>query len=629
MLFFPYNVNKTVFFVLLPLSIINTLQMKFIQALYLVAALSVAPVGMMAQTHSSDSYFLHTITKGQSLYSIASMYNVTTADIIKLTPGSSEQIKAGERLKIPQKNAGSGQQTFHTIQAGETLYKLTQRYGVTAQHICKANPGLSAENFRIGQVIVIPAQTESSEETIINEVKSAGAVSSASTPLKPKCRDMHRVERKETIYSISRLYGITEAELIAANPELRTEKLKKGKFLCIPYTSAGNNQKEQEQPVSPTTIPTDNELFDKSKKENPKIATIKAAVMLPFMTDGSGNRDEQIRMVEYYEGFLMAVDSLKEKGVSIDIYTYDTYNNTSSVKSILAKDEMKNMNIIFGPAYPEQVKPVADFAKKNNIRLVIPFTSKGNEVFNNPSIYQINTPQSYLYSEVYEHFTRKFTNANVIFLDAEDGDKDKADFIKGLKEELKGKHIPFTELKGEAITPESLKGAMNATLDNVFIPTSGTNIALIKLLPQLIVTLRDNPDYRMQLFGYPEWQTYTNDHLASFYELDTYFYSSFYTNNLFPEAIRFSSAYRKWYSKDMSNTFPKYGMLGFDTGYFFLKGLSQYGSNLEDKLNKVTVTPIQTGFKFERVNNWGGFINRKVFFVHFTKNYELIKLDFE
>jgi len=629
LLFFPYNVNKTVFFVLLPLSIINTLQMKFIQALYLVAALSVAPVGMMAQTHSSDSYFLHTITKGQSLYSIASMYNVTTADIIKLNPGSSEQIKAGERLKIPQKNAGSGQQTFHTIQAGETLYKLTQRYGVTAQHICKANPGLSAENFRIGQVIVIPAQTESSEETIINEVKSAGAVSSASTPLKPKCRDMHRVERKETIYSISRLYGITEAELIAANPELRTEKLKKGKFLCIPYTSAGNNQKEQEQPVSPTTIPTDNELFDKSKKENPKIATIKAAVMLPFMTDGSGNRDEQIRMVEYYEGFLMAVDSLKEKGVSIDIYTYDTYNNTSSVKSILAKDEMKNMNIIFGPAYPEQVKPVADFAKKNNIRLVIPFTSKGNEVFNNPSIYQINTPQSYLYSEVYEHFTRKFTNANVIFLDAEDGDKDKADFIKGLKEELKGKHIPFTELKGEAITPESLKGSMNATLDNVFIPTSGTNIALIKLLPQLIVTLRDNPDYRMQLFGYPEWQTYTNDHLASFYELDTYFYSSFYTNNLFPEAIRFSSAYRKWYSKDMSNTFPKYGMLGFDTGYFFLKGLSQYGSNLEDKLNKVTVTPIQTGFKFERVNNWGGFINRKVFFVHFTKNYELIKLDFE
>lgn len=599
--------------------------MKFIRTLYLIAALSATGPGMMAQTQPSG-YFLHTIAKGQSLYSIASMYNVTTDDIIKMNPGSNDKIKAGETLKIPQKIAGAGQPTFHTIQPGETLYKLTQRYGVTAQRICRANPGLSAGNFRIGQVIAIPPKAASSEETIINEVKEATPAPATSTPLKPNCRDMHKVQRKETIFSISRQYGITEAELIAANPELRTEKLKKGKFLCIPYAKETKTETPADKPA---VIPTDDQLFDESKKETRKISTIRAAVMLPFMTEGGGNRDEQARMVEYYEGFLMAVDSLKGKGVSIDLYTYDTRNNASSIKAILGKSEMKNMNIIFGPAYPDQVKPVAEFAQKNNIRLVVPFTSKGSEVFNNPSIYQINTPQSYLYSEVYEHFIRKFTTTNVIFLDAADGDKDKVEFIKGLKEELKNKRIPYTELKGDEITPESLKGAMNHIIDNVFVPTSGTNVALIKLLPQLIVTLRDNPDYRMHLFGYPEWQTYTNDHLASFYELDTYFYSSFYTNNLFPEAVQFSSAYRRWYSKDMLNAFPKYGMLGFDTGYFFLKGLSQYGNNLEEKLGKVSVTPIQTGFKFDRVNNWGGFINRKVFFVHFTKGFELIKLDFE
>lgn len=79
----------------------------------------------------------------------------------------------------------------------------------------------------------------------------------------------------------------------------------------------------------------------------------------------------------------------------------------------------------------------------------------------------------------------------------------------------------------------------------------------------------------------------------------------------------------------MANAFPKYGMLGFDTAYFFLKGLANQGNKLEDNLDRISVTTIQTGFKFERVNNWGGFINRKVFFVHFTKNYELIKMDFE
>lgn len=88
----------------MPLSLINTLQMKFIRALYLIAALSASSTGMMAQTQSSG-YFLHTITKGQSLYSIASMYNVTTGDIVKMNPGSDQKIKTGETLKIPQRTS--------------------------------------------------------------------------------------------------------------------------------------------------------------------------------------------------------------------------------------------------------------------------------------------------------------------------------------------------------------------------------------------------------------------------------------------------------------------------------------------------------------------------------------------
>ena len=184
-------------------------------------------------------------------------------------------------------------------------------------------------------------------------------------------------------------------------------------------------------------------------------------------------------------------------------------------------------------------------------------------------------------------------------------------------------------MKDAEISPEGMKTAVDSLRENVLIPTSGKKIALIKILPQLIITAREHPNYNMRLFGYPEWQTYTDDHLSNFFELDTYFYTSFYTNNLFPTAIKFTSAYRKWYSKDMANTYPKYGMLGFDTAYFFLKGLARYGNHLEEEMNNMTLNPIQTGFKFERVNNWGGFINKKVFFVRFTKDYELIKLDFE
>lgn len=599
--------------------------MKFIQSVFLALALMAgSSIKVMAQASAESGYFLHTVTKGQSLYSISSMYNVSIDDIVRLNPGSDKQIREGAALKIPQTvSTNSDKPVFHTIQAGETLYRLSVKYNITTQAICEANPGLSSENFRSGQVIIIPVQSASKTE---KETPKATA-KEETTVKKNDWKDMHKVERKETIFSISREYGITEEELIAANPELKNGKLKRGTFLFIPY---GRNEQKTQQTESKPTVQelTNEEIFSRFEDSKKEIKTIKAAVLLPFMAGTSANMEEQIRMVEYYEGFLMAVDSLKKEGVSVDLYTYDTKGKEATLNNILARKEMKNMDIIFGPARSQDIDALATFADKNNIRLVIPFAPKVDQVFKNPHIYQVNTPQSYLYSEVYEHFNRKFSGCNVIFLNASNGDREKDEFIKGMKTGLKENGISYRDF---TMTDNfyDITTVMDTLKNNIFIPTSGKSTALVKILPQLTQIRRERPNYSMNLFGYPEWQTYTNDYLASFYEIDTYFYSSFYTNNLFPAAVNFTHAYRRWYSKDMANIYPKYGMLGYDTGYFFLKGLSKYGNKMEENLGSIHVTPIQTGFKFERVNNWGGFINRKVFFVHFSKDYELIKLDFE
>lgn len=574
-------------------------------------------LGAFAQ--ENQSYFLHTIEKGQSLYSISSMYGVAQSDIVKLNPGSDEKIFVGRTLRIPRTAANTQTETFHTIAQGETLYRLTVKYGISAKAICDANPGLSAENFRIGQVIRIPSASEAG--VVTTETVTESVIPPIQGPVESRCKEMHKVKRKETVYSISREYGISEAELIAANPELKGENnIKKGTFLCIPFPTA-----QVATATQPQVAPSNSELFSENQKVTERFSTIKAAIILPFL---DVSKNDAARMVEYYEGFLMAVDSLKRSGVSVDLYTYNSGSESTSLNSILSKKEMKDMDIIFGPLHQQHIKPLADFAQKNDIRLVIPFTSKDNSVFRNPAIYQINTPQSYLYSEVYDHFVRQFPNANVIFIEASTGTKDKVEFIKGLKDELKNRSIPMKSLKEDA-TVESLKTVLRADRENIFIPTSGSNVTLIKILPQLTLLVRDNPESNIHLFGYPEWQTYTKDHLEAFFELDTYFYSSFYTNNLLPAAINFTKSYRRWYGKDMEERYPKFGMLGFDTGYFFLKGLSRYGSELEKNMQRMNLTPIQTGFKFQRVNNWGGLINKKVFFVRFTKNYELIKLDYD
>ena len=91
--------------------------------------------------------------------------------------------------------------------------------------------------------------------------------------------------------------------------------MKKGQYLCIPYPGAITMQPTTPKEDPYTIPPSNNELFRKSKETPQEISTIKAALLLPFQEDK--------RMVEYYEGFLMAVDSLKRTGTSIDLYVYD------------------------------------------------------------------------------------------------------------------------------------------------------------------------------------------------------------------------------------------------------------------------------------------------------------------
>ncbi len=625
--------------------------MKRLRHIFLLLIASLSVQWAVAQ---SNSYFLHTVTKGQGLYSISRMYGVTEADIIALNPGSDVVIKVGQQLRIPQTNtttdnstqtAGEGQR-FHTIKTGETLYRLTVIYGLSAREICNANPGLSAENFKVGQVIVIPQKnTKADTPDAVQKVtepnpligKQQGNVQhTESTAPQSRCKTEHVVKRKENIYRISRMYGITELELINANPELRTRKLKRGETICIPY--AKGEQTPTHEPVTPATeqqptqpvIPSDESLFAESKETVQDIEQIKAAIILPFMLDSTALNSDRAKMVEFYEGFLLALDSLKKEGVSIDLHLYDSGNGRQPIAPILRRPEMREMNIIFGPVHEKHITEVAAFADTTGIRVVIPFERNVDEVFTNPYLYQVNTPQSYFYSEVYDHFFRQFPHPNVIFFDSPNEDED--GIIAGFKQELTNRQAPFTILPADTATNKDLiRSHLRLKHQNILMMTSEKSGSLNNMMPVFQLLVRDTATtkYDLHLFGYPQYQVYTNNHLASFYEIDTYFYTSFYTNNLLPIAVDYHKKFRRVYSKEIVNRYPKYAILGFDIGYYFLKALHLYGTDIDNRLPEMEYPPIQTGFKFERVNNWGGFINRKAFFIHFSNDYALQKIDFD
>ena len=559
--------------------------------------------------------FYHTIERGQTVYAIATMYGVSVEDIYRLNPESKEGIKAGSTLRIPQKDsaiAPSGKAdnyTYHTIQPKETLYSLSIKYSVPATDIIAANPGLSTSTFTIGKNIRIPPTRLETLPT---------------TEKKTVQKEMeYTIQKKETMYRICRKFDISSVELLRLNPELKNG-VKAGMVIKIPVASEEVITQNIRQPEEREV----NALLS-TPKDIKKVNRIQVALLLPFMTNETTQSSATSRFVEYYEGLLLAVDSLRNMGTSIELSVYDTGNGTKKVKEILKEDALSNANLIIGAVQNDQIGLITDFAQKHNIKYVIPFTSKNDDVLSNANVYQVNTPHSYLYSKAAQAGCDLFSDYNIILVNIKDKEE-KPEFIKAFKTEMQQRDIPFKEVtyKGDTFATD-IEAAMVRDKRNVVLPTSASLDAVnkIKAPLRMLSELKEEEKepYMVNLFGYPEWQTYTRECLEDFYALNTYIYSNFYADNLSPEVHSFYSDYKNWYSKNLINTFPKYGILGFDTGMYFLGAINKYGSNFENNLDKIHYKSIQTGFDFHRVNNWGGFINTNLFIVHYKNDYTVTR----
>ena len=489
---------------------------------------------------------------------------------------------------------------FHVIKSGETLYRITQIYGVSADEICDANPGLGVDNFRAGETILIPpAKKTSAPEALVSikEAKKDNGIAGSD------CKEMHKVKRKETIFGIAKQYGLTAEDLMNANPEMKKAgyELKKGVFICIPF------------PKPAYRIPSDIELFD-SVKDKPKAQKyIKAAIILPFKAKTS----EGTKVIEYYQGVLMAADSVRRLGTSVEIYAYDSGETEAHIKGVLAKPEMKLMDVVFGPLYKAQMPALSAFSLSNGVRVVSPFSLRDVEVFNNPNWVLLNPPSNYENLEVFHRFVSVFGKSNVVFLNKF---ADGSTFTRGLQAKLKEQSITYASIP-QSFTELQFKENLSRVASNVLVFSSEDLTSLNIVIPRIKEFLKNNPEYKIQLFGHPSWQTYVKEHLDNFYELDTYIYTAFYRNPLAQNTARFEKDYLEHFHKAMTKTYPRMSMLGFDSALFFFKGISRYGKGFASQ--DIFSAPIQNGIKLHRVSNWGGMINKNIWFVHYKPTHKI------
>jgi hypothetical protein len=252
------------------------------------------------------------------------------------------------------------------------------------------------------------------------------------------------------------------------------------KKLAAESNKTENNENKHNIALTTTTGPLKKDYND---------GVLKVAIVLPFLLD-SYAPSEQGRMIEYYQGFLMAVEKLKENGYSFEINTYDSGPQENSLNELLSSGALDNMELIIGAMYPKHNKELAKFAYEKNIPLVVPFTNKDDEIYNNPMVYCVNVLQSYLIPEVNKHFMTAFPNANVVFVENEEEKSNKKEFITKLTNELDINNVPNTtvplyNLTTEETTLITLKEFLREDKENIIIPTSSSAATLNMLLPTL------------------------------------------------------------------------------------------------------------------------------------------------
>ena len=159
---------------------------------------------------------------------------------------------------------------------------------------------------------------------------------------------------------------------------------------------------------------------DAKSEEGGKVSV---GVMLPLHDFNGDGR----RMVEYYRGVLMACDSLRHNGVSVDVHAWNVAEEDDITKTLKEKDAAK-CDLIIGPLYSRQVKPLADFAAKHDIKVLIPFSIKTDEVERNQHLFQVYQSPELFNTLVIERFLERYKGHHVIFVDCNDSTSRKGIF---------------------------------------------------------------------------------------------------------------------------------------------------------------------------------------------------------
>lgn len=567
----------------------------------------------------------------QILVSLACLLCCSLAQAQNNTQASSQDKQSIEVI------VRNGKQYYqYIVQPKETIYGLSKRFNITQEELLAMNPFLT-EGLKIGQVLtipVVPAATTSD---------AAPAQLSTKLDLTPQDEalpaailndddnepdgDMYQSDneqvyvvskRREKLSDISQKFHVSIDSLKLLNPNI-PKVLRRNSVIILPNRQEEElNRKidrmEQEIALSHDSIRS---LLDRIQHQTagsqPK-DKISVGLLLPFMVgDTTGFSRE--RYIEFYEGLLLAADTLKRSGLSVDIAVYDIGKTLYRTEYTLRHNDLSHHDFVIAAANADQLPYLSQWSKRHNVKLVLPFSSHIAETDSNTCIYQVNAPQSMVCDKLLSLDTSRFSNRNIVLLRTpQEANDEKARLFKGIRRQLLDYHIAFHELieyEGDDDFQDSIAAHLSKERVNLIIPCASSLAEANRIISMVGAVINFLPSaYKTELWGYPEWIALNKSNMPVLHNLNTCIYGGYFANYQREDVRQFQRDYSLSFGKDLMNTFPCYAMMGYDVMVYFSGLASQRTFNIK---------PLQHEMDFHQTHEQSGWYNQKVFLIYYLR----------
>lgn len=568
---------------------------------------------------------VHSVEPKETWYGISRLYAVPVKDLISANPGI-DTLKIGMQITIPEVSVEKQPQVKsgflqHTVVAHETLFSLSKKYNVSIDELYRHNPVLN-EGLKTGQVLNIPDRSGTHPGTVEGQVKPTppeSNVKKVEAAKEVKYRD-HIVQKKETLYSISKKYDVEVDDILKANPGI-TGELEKNQVLRIPV-SVPEQAVEQPQPLPEPVVETAktdghivagpcNPLNGRSHQYN-------VALLIPFSLEESdsisledpaslrlASEYRSLNFIQFYEGALIAIDSLSKAGMNVKVHVFDADagDQVTKTRRILANPEIANADLIIGPFFAKSFELVAEYAASHSIPIVNPLSQRSEILSENPYVFKVQPSAWSQYNETARYIANNFTNANILII------RRNADENSGMAAAIKSSVTKFSSGNAsikEAIYSQSFDAGL---LNNLVAGKKNVVIMLTSdkaLLPALLRKLNDaRAKYDITLFGLPEWEDLELD---SHYllNLDTHLFNAWFVDYSRQNVKDFVSNFNERFKVEPEQ--KALAFLGYDVSIYFLGNLFNYGRGFSNCLSSTDYKGLSTGFTFWKTEG-GGFEN--------------------